>query len=110
MDIPFRGMQGQHKLIYLAALDDPATGSVSEINFQSYVNEDVYRSYENFLDVRVENQHRVVRILIPSRVKYANIMSAINRCWTRFDYRSRTRSEPTPQREIEPDYLSNTRG
>lgn len=38
MDVPFRAMQRQHQLVYLAALEDPspADGTVSDINMQSY--------------------------------------------------------------------------
>ncbi|CAM9133762.1 unnamed protein product [Ectocarpus sp. 6 AP-2014] len=43
MDIPFRGMQRQHPLVYLAALDDPspAAGTISDINFQAYAGFDM---------------------------------------------------------------------
>ena len=38
MDVPFRAMQHQHRLIYLASLEDPspASGTVSDISMQSY--------------------------------------------------------------------------
>ena len=38
MDVPFRAMQRQHQLVYLAALEDPspADGTVSDINMQGY--------------------------------------------------------------------------
>ena len=38
MDVPFRGMQRQHQLVYLAALENPSPsdGTVSDINMQSY--------------------------------------------------------------------------
>ncbi|CAB1113047.1 unnamed protein product [Ectocarpus sp. CCAP 1310/34] len=43
MDVPFRGMQRQHPLVYLAALDDPspADGTISDINFQAYAGFDM---------------------------------------------------------------------
>ncbi|CAM9131295.1 unnamed protein product [Ectocarpus fasciculatus] len=43
MDVPFRGMQRQHPLVYFAALDDasPAAGTVSDINFQAYAGFDM---------------------------------------------------------------------
>ncbi|CAM9134455.1 unnamed protein product [Ectocarpus sp. 6 AP-2014] len=43
MDVPFRGMQRQHPLVYLAALDDPfpAAGTISDINFQAYAGFDM---------------------------------------------------------------------
>ncbi|CAM9313400.1 unnamed protein product, partial [Laminaria digitata] len=38
MDVPFRGMQRQHLLVYLASLEDPspAAGGVSGVNMQMY--------------------------------------------------------------------------
>lgn len=38
MDVPFRGMQRQHLLVYLASLEDPspAAGVVSGVNMQMY--------------------------------------------------------------------------
>lgn len=44
MDVPFRGMQHQYPLIYLAALDQPSfiAGEVSDINMQSYAAFDMF--------------------------------------------------------------------
>ncbi|CAM9102277.1 unnamed protein product [Ectocarpus fasciculatus] len=49
MDVAFRGMQRQHLLIYIAALEDPtpAEGVVSYIDFQSYP--DFNMSHEGYL-------------------------------------------------------------
>lgn len=41
MDVPFRGMQRQHGLVYLAALEEPgSTGLDSQINFQGFPGSD----------------------------------------------------------------------
>ncbi|CAN0521290.1 unnamed protein product, partial [Ectocarpus sp. 12 AP-2014] len=52
MDVPFRGMQRQHPLVYLAALDDPspAAGTISDINFQAYAGFDMTSYLEWGLD------------------------------------------------------------
>lgn len=46
MDVPFRGMQFQNELIYLAALEHPSA-TVSDINIQSYRGRDT-TYYLNF--------------------------------------------------------------
>lgn len=47
MDVPFRGMQRQHGLEYLAALAEPdSTGLDSQINFQAFPGADKTGDYE----------------------------------------------------------------
>ena len=56
MDVPFRGMQDQHLLVYLASLEDPSSAedTVSDINMQSYAGFNMldagYLSYGNTAD------------------------------------------------------------
>lgn len=48
MDVPFRGMQRQHTLVYLAALEEPgSTGLDTQINFQGFPGAD-QPEYEDF--------------------------------------------------------------
>lgn len=47
MDVAFRGMQRQHLLIYISALEDPDSTVVSYIDFQSYP--DFNMSHEGYL-------------------------------------------------------------
>lgn len=48
MDVTFRGMQRQHDLVYLAALEEPgSTGLNSQINFQGFPGayQDTYETW-----------------------------------------------------------------
>lgn len=50
MDVPFRGMQRQHSLVYLASVDNPspAAGEASEVNTQMYPGFDM--AEDGYLD------------------------------------------------------------
>lgn len=60
MDVPFRGMQRQYLLIYLAALDDLSIieGEVSDINMQSYAAFDMLD--EGYLSIGLQQVSCVV--------------------------------------------------
>lgn len=55
MDVPFRSMQRQHLLVYVAALDDPSlsAGEVSNVTMQSYAGFNMEEA--GFLDHTEQN-------------------------------------------------------
>ena len=62
MDVPFRGMQDQHLLVYLASLEDPApaAGVVSGVNMQMYAAFDMEEAgYLDFGEGQVKQRTMV---------------------------------------------------
>lgn len=71
IDVPLLGMQRQHELAYMAALDDPspAAGDVSDINFQAYAGFNMEASgYRDFTEVCAEGPPEIVRASLLNRV------------------------------------------
>ncbi|CAN0020957.1 unnamed protein product [Scytosiphon promiscuus] len=78
MDVPFRGLQRQHDLIYLAALDDPSEPETTQINFQTYagrglsgnVGYEDWHSYEECDDRHLDGEFDGVAFEPRCRVWY----------------------------------------
>lgn len=89
MDVAFRGMQRQHSLIFIAALEDPtAERVVPYINFQSYPDFDM--SHEGYLKWG-ENA-------VSTNEEYTNVMSRT--CLSNYNSCARSNDAQTYIRSI----------